>query len=79
MSHIKEYKLCYTANMNNVEITKDEQHIKSKHRKLMLLFVIANLIFGNSAFAGNVITILDFMGNIFVAEIILFQIYIQES
>ncbi len=58
MSHIKEYKLCYTANMNNVEITKDEQHIKSKHRELMFLFVIANLIFGNSAFAGNVITIL---------------------
>ncbi len=44
--------------MNNVEITKDEQHIKSKHRKLMFLFVIANLIFGNSAFAGNVIIIL---------------------
>ena len=43
--------------MDNVEITKDEQHIKSKHRKLMFLFVIANLIFGNSVFALFVITV----------------------
>ena len=38
--------------MNNTEIVNYEQHTKLKSCGLMLLFIIANLIFGNSVLSG---------------------------